>query len=116
MTGAYGASKYALQGLSDALRLELAETGVHVSVVCPGFTKTEFSDAVLDYGASRGRPSGGMSADAVAEVILRCAHRPAAEVVLTGKGRVLCWLERISPRLADWAISRTIPVRLPDLA
>ena len=59
MTGAYGASKYALHGLSDALRVELRGTGVDVAVICPGFTETEFSDKVIDYGVERGRPSSG---------------------------------------------------------
>lgn len=114
MTGAYGASKYALQGFSDALRVELRGTGVEVSVICPGFTKTEFSDKVLDYGVPRGRPrAGAMSADEVADAIFECARRPRAEIVLTGKGRTLAWLQRVSPKLTDWALSRTIPVRLP---
>jgi len=115
MSGAYGASKYALHGLSDALRVELRGTGVEVSVVCPGFTLTEFSDKVVDYGAERGRPtSGAMSAEAVAEVIFDCARNPRPEILLTTKGRTLAWLQRISPRLADWAVARAIPVRLPS--
>ncbi len=114
MTGAYGASKYALHGFSDALRVELGGTGVEVSVVCPGFTKTEFSDKVLDYGVERGRPgAGAMAAEVVADVIFECARRPKAEILLTGKGKTLAWLQRISPKLADWAIGRTINVRLP---
>ena len=114
MTGAYGASKYALHGFSDALRVELRGTGVEVSVVCPGFTKTEFSDKVLDYGVERGRPSAGaMTAEEVADVIFECARRPKTEILLTGKGKTLAWLQRISPKLADWALARTINVRLP---
>lgn len=116
MTGAYGASKYALHGFSDALRVELRGTGVHVSVICPGFTATEFSDKVLDYGAERGRPrSGAMTPEAVADVIFDCVRRPRPEVLLTGKGKTLAWLQRLSPKLTDWALSRAIPVRLPPL-
>lgn len=116
MTGAYAASKYALHGFSDALRVELRGTGVEVSVVCPGFTQTEFSDKVLDYGVERGRPrAGAMSAEEVANVIFDCARRPKPEIVLTGKGRGIAWLQRVSPKLADWAISRAITVRLPQL-
>ena len=88
--------------------------GVEVSVVCPGFTKTEFSDNVLDYGVERGRPgAGAMAAEVVADVIFECARRPEAEILLTGKGKTLAWLQRISPKLADWAVARTINVRLP---
>lgn len=116
MTGAYGASKYALHGLSDALRVELRGSGVEIAVVCPGFTKSEFSDKVIDYGVERGRPrAGAMSAEAVADVIFECARRPRPEILLTGKGRTLAWLQRISPKLADWAIARTVTVRLPEV-
>jgi short-subunit dehydrogenase len=114
MTGAYGASKYAMQGLSDALRVELASSGVRVSVVCPGYTATEFSDKVLDYGAERQRPRGKvMSAEEVAEAIFACARRPRRQVVLTGKGRLVVLLERFAPGVADWLIARAIPVTLP---
>jgi NAD(P)-dependent dehydrogenase (short-subunit alcohol dehydrogenase family) len=43
----YGASKFAVQGLYDALRLELAADGVHVGIVSPGFVDTPLRNAVL---------------------------------------------------------------------
>jgi short-subunit dehydrogenase len=116
MTGAYGATKYALQGLSDALRVELRGTGVAVSVVCPGYTTSEFSDKVIDYGAARARRRGGaMTSEEVADVIFRLARRPKRQVVLTGQGRLLVWLERFAPGVADWVVARAIPVKLPEL-
>ena len=115
MTGAYAATKYALQGLSDALRLELAGTGVRVSVVCPGYTATEFSDRVIHYGALRSRPRGGvMSPEEVAEAIFDCARKPRREIVLTGKGRLLVFLQRFAPGIADWVIGRAVRVELPQ--
>jgi NAD(P)-dependent dehydrogenase (short-subunit alcohol dehydrogenase family) len=44
---AYGASKFAVQGLYEALRRELAPDGVHVGVVSPGFVDTPLRDKVL---------------------------------------------------------------------
>jgi len=115
MTGAYAASKYALQGLSDALRMELAGTGVRVSVVCPGYTATEFGDRVIDHGAVRSRPRGGvMSAEEVAEEIFDCARKPRREIVLTGKGRLVVFLQRFAPAVADWVIGRAVRVELPQ--
>jgi NAD(P)-dependent dehydrogenase (short-subunit alcohol dehydrogenase family) len=49
----YGASKFAVRGLYDSLRLELAADGVHVGVVSPGFVATPLRQRVLD---ARGRP------------------------------------------------------------
>jgi short-subunit dehydrogenase len=43
----YGASKFAIQGLYDSLRLELAADGVHVGVVSPGFVDTPLRERVL---------------------------------------------------------------------
>jgi NAD(P)-dependent dehydrogenase (short-subunit alcohol dehydrogenase family) len=45
--GAYVASKFALEGLSDALRLELAGTGIHVSLIEPGPIRTRFVETAL---------------------------------------------------------------------
>jgi short-subunit dehydrogenase len=115
MTGAYAATKYALQGLSDALRVELAGTGVLVSVVCPGYTATEFSDSVIRYGSARSRPRGGvMSSEEVADVIFDCARKPKREIVLTGRGRLVVFLQRVSPAIADWVIGRAVRVELPQ--
>ena len=49
----YGASKFAVRGLYDSLRLELADDGVHVGVVSPGFVDTPLRERVLD---ASGRP------------------------------------------------------------
>jgi short-subunit dehydrogenase len=47
MAGVYHASKYAVEALSDALRMELAPLGVHVSVIEPGAVRTEFGDVAV---------------------------------------------------------------------
>jgi short-subunit dehydrogenase len=43
----YGASKFAIQGLYESLRLELRREGVHVGIVAPGFVDTPLRDKVL---------------------------------------------------------------------
>lgn len=45
--GAYNASKFALEGLASAMRIELADTDIHVSLIEPGPIKTEFSKHAL---------------------------------------------------------------------
>jgi short-subunit dehydrogenase len=49
LMGAYHASKYALEALSDALRLELEPQGIHVSIIEPGPIRTEFNDRALEW-------------------------------------------------------------------
>jgi len=46
--GAYNASKYALEGLASTMRLELAETNIHVSLIEPGPIATRFSENALE--------------------------------------------------------------------
>src|SRR5205085_11517558 len=43
----YGASKFAIQGLYEALRVELLDSGVHVGVISPGFVDTPLRERVL---------------------------------------------------------------------
>jgi short-subunit dehydrogenase len=47
--GAYCASKFALEALSDAMRMELRGTGIHVSLIEPGPVRTKFLEAVLTH-------------------------------------------------------------------
>jgi short-subunit dehydrogenase len=47
--GAYNASKYAVEGLSDTLRLELKPSGIDVITIEPGPIVSQFRDNVLDY-------------------------------------------------------------------
>jgi short-subunit dehydrogenase len=107
LTGVYCATKFALQALSESLRVELRGTGVEVAVVCPGFTETEFGEATINYGFPRRRPRGmAMSAGAVAEVVYRCARKPRREVVLTATGRALVAVNRFFPGLTDRILTR----------
>src|SRR5262249_39549860 len=47
----YSASKFAVQGFSEALRCEVAKDGIDVLVVCPGLTQTNFSKNMLEQKA-----------------------------------------------------------------
>lgn len=102
---AYVAAKHACVGFTHALRLELAETGIHATVVCPGGVLTDWANVteggamlplfsesrtkIKKISAERGveLPSieGVMSPDQVANKILDCIHNPVAELY-THKG------------------------------
>ncbi|HEY3323262.1 MAG TPA: SDR family NAD(P)-dependent oxidoreductase [Planctomycetota bacterium] len=96
----YCATKFALEALSETLRVELRDERIAVSVVNPGVTQTEFGHA-----AAGTRPDnflqGGMSAEAVARVLLKAARRPRRNVYLTPAGKLGVFLQWISPRLVD---------------
>ena len=100
--GIYAATKFGQIALAESLRLELAETGIHVSVVCPVSTATEFFEQAASRSPLKFGPAGPIySAEQVAAVILRVARRPRPEVMVYPPARLLVILNAISPRLAD---------------
>jgi short-subunit dehydrogenase len=104
----YCASKFAVQGFSEALRAELAKDGVDVLVVCPGLTRTNFGRNML---ASTRRlqadHDSGMAPEVVAKASLKALERRKNEICLTASGRLLDWLNRFFPRVADWVALRS---------
>jgi hypothetical protein len=106
--GAYGASKYALEGLSEALRLELKEAGISVSVVNPGVVKTDFfAQAHGDRPPSYVPPARGMTGEEVARVILKLTRRPRRNVYLTWPCKAGVFLQWLAPSLFDYLIWKT---------
>jgi short-subunit dehydrogenase len=105
---AYCASKFALEGFSESLRVELHDERISVSVVNPGVTQTEFVGA-----ASGKRPSrfinqdGGMTSEAVANVLLSAVRRPRRNRYLTAAGRAGLFTQWLAPTLVDWAMLDT---------
>jgi len=99
---AYCASKWALEGFAEAIRPELRHRGIRVSVVNPGFTESEFGQAMKYRGA---RPVPALErkqpAAEVAREIVSCLGRTRRHVILTGLGRAAVWLHRLAPALLD---------------
>lgn len=103
----YCSSKFALMGFSDALRMELSDSGVSVTVVCPYWVITEFHENERDSQGRRHGPGGRdiytrnmMTADTCARIIIHAAKRRKREVVM-GPGWLASWLKLIAPGLLD---------------
>jgi short-subunit dehydrogenase len=106
----YCATKFALHGFSDALRAELATEGIGVLLVSPSTTRTEFFENLLEQSDGSVRPpSKGVSAATVARQTMRAIRRGRHEIILTPGGKLLVWLDRLLPTLADWLVSRYAP-------
>ncbi len=104
----YCASKFALEGLSEGLRLELSEMGISVSVVNPGVTRTEFFEASPgERPPGYLKSDGGMPPQQVARTILKAVYRPRRNVYLSVSGKAGILLNWLSPRIFDWVIKRT---------
>lgn len=110
---AYCASKHALQGLFSTLRAELKETGVHVMIVCPGFTRTNLQTKALDgKGEFTTHPRRMVGREAspseVAEAIFRGAEKRKNLLVLTPTGKLSYYLFRMLPHLYERWMTRKL--------
>jgi NAD(P)-dependent dehydrogenase (short-subunit alcohol dehydrogenase family) len=102
---AYGTTKFALVGFAEGLRLEVAEAGVSVTVVCPGFVRTNFASASRyknrDFRRFLHEPPSwyGLSKEAVAARVADAiaAHAP---MLVLGPEKVAWWLKRLAPDAA----------------
>ena len=105
----YSASKFAVQGFSEALRAELAKDNVDVLVVCPGLTQTNFSKNMLEQKARLQMDHlRGMTPEAVARATLRSLERGRNEVCLTLQGKLIVFVSRFFPGLADRIARRKV--------
>jgi short-subunit dehydrogenase len=91
----YSASKFALRGMSLSLRRELLGTGVHVSLVSPGYIRTPMTQNAQDGGFPMAEP------EVVARAILGLLERPRAEVIVPWWYQLLIGLERLLPFIGD---------------
>lgn len=110
----YAASKHAMQGFFDSLRMELEGTGVGVLVVSPGPVATAIHHRRLGTDGQRlaredSRPnSGGMSVETCVRLILRAMDRRDREVVMTGGGKLAVLLKPFFPGFVDRQVSRAV--------
>ncbi|HEU4507571.1 MAG TPA: SDR family oxidoreductase [Pyrinomonadaceae bacterium] len=109
--GTYCASKHAVKGYTDALRLELEEEGAPISVT---LIKPSASDTPYTRHAKNLMPVEPMNPppvyapDPVAEAILHCAENPERDVTVGGGGKVLAEAGQLAPRLTDKVIGATM--------
>ena len=115
---AYCASKYALTGMTETLRLELVSKGIHVGIVHPGVIDSDFLERAMFRGdndkavqslqtqMSQALQSGLASQPAeIAEVIWKAVQKEQNEVVV-GVSAIATNLNRLFPSLTQWALSK----------
>ncbi len=115
---AYTASKHAIQGFYEALRTEVMHRGVHVLVVCPGFTGTNIRNQAL---AADGRAQGEsprdegkmMSAAEVAERTFSAMQKRKRDLVLTTQGKLAVFLNKWMPGRMDKIVYKVM-AKEPD--
>jgi NAD(P)-dependent dehydrogenase (short-subunit alcohol dehydrogenase family) len=111
----YSASKHALVGFFDSLRIELAPEGVTVTILCPDFVKSEIRERCfgpdgkpLGPGNSPVREDVVMTAEECARISVRAIARRDREVLMSPRSRVGLWLKLIAPGVVDRIAARAI--------
>jgi NADP-dependent 3-hydroxy acid dehydrogenase YdfG len=100
--GPYSATKFAQVGLAECLRAALEGTGLHVSVVYPISTETEFFTVMTGKSGFATRAHGPkQSPDSVAEAIARAIERPVPEIYPYRFAKGLAVLNAIAPGFCD---------------
>jgi short-subunit dehydrogenase len=110
----YVASKHAMQGFFDTLRVELRGTGVDVLVVSPGFVATDIryhvlgADGNLINASLPNEQQQAMSVEECVNQIVWAMQERKRELVMTRKGRLSQWLKLIAPDLVDRIAARAV--------
>jgi short-subunit dehydrogenase len=112
--GPYATTKFAVAGFTHQLRLELAEDGIHVMLVCPGpITRsdsgTRYEDQAAALPAEIRKPGAGVKIKTLcpeklsAEILIACQKRKN-ELVRPGKAKILFAIAQLSPAWGDWVL------------
>ncbi len=105
----YSASKFALVGLTEALRAEMARYDIDVLLVLPGLTRSDLSRHLLrNEGRMKIAYDKGMPPQDVAAGILRSLRKNRTETVLGWDARWMLRLQRLMPRLIDYLLARRV--------
>ncbi|MFZ9969775.1 MAG: SDR family oxidoreductase [Bacteroidia bacterium] len=109
----YSASKFAMHGFLESLRIENRHTGLHVLIACPGYTASNIRKTALNAQGDTQKESPLnekklMSSEEVAQHIVRAVERRRTHLVLTFQGKMALLINALSSRLADWVAYRVI--------
>ena len=108
----YAASKHAMRGFFDSLRIELMGSGVDVTMIYPGFVDTGIRE---NSAGPDGKPIGHvpvrldmMSVEECARITVAAIEARKREVVMTARGKMGAWLKLIAPGVVDRMAKRVI--------
>ena len=109
----YAASKHAMVGFFDSLRIELADSGVSVTLIYPGFVASEIRKRAMDeHGEPKTvspiREDKAMRPEVAAAKMFRAILNRDRELVMTLRGRLGVWMKLVAPRLVDRIARRVI--------
>ncbi len=116
----YAASKHAVAGFFDTLRIELKDTGVSVTMIYPGFVATDVRKLAMGSdGKSLGKSpldeTGTMTVEKCVNLMIPAIANRKRELVMTLKGKLGLWLKLIAPRLVDRIALKAVMTKNIDI-
>ncbi|TDI91784.1 MAG: SDR family oxidoreductase [Caldithrix sp.] len=114
MVSGYAASKHAMAGFFDSIRMEVEENGVSVTMIYPGFVETEIVQRSIGpdgqaVGGIKKSRAGVMTAAICARMIIEAMAKRDRELVMTTQGKLGLWVKLIAPGLVDRIARKTMP-------
>jgi len=102
----YSASKFAMQGFLETLRIENLKKGLHVLIACPGFTASNIRNTALAkdgsiQGESPLNEGKLMTSEEVARRIIIAIEKHKHRLVLTTQGKLIVFLNKFFPKIID---------------
>jgi short-subunit dehydrogenase len=111
LQGMYSATKHAVKGYTDALRMEVEMENLPVSVtlVKPAAVDTPYTEHARNHlDVAPQNPPPVYAPELVADVILYCAEHPRRDVIVGGGGKMMSLLEKLAPRVTDKVMEKTM--------
>lgn len=107
----YSASKFAMNGFLESLRIENLKNDIHVMIACPGFTASNIRNSARDKkGALQGESPVDerklMPPEVVADKIVNAFYRKKNQLILTFQGKATVWTSKVFSRFVDKMIYR----------
>jgi short-subunit dehydrogenase len=105
----YSATKFAMNAIGKAARVELADTGVHVLTVCPGYVRTDFARHAIrgeEQKVVRPASARGISPERVAHAVLGGYLKRKREVIVPWTMYPVIKLYQLWPGLVEWSMSK----------
>ncbi len=108
----YCATKFALCGMSESLRLEVKRYGIDVLVIFPGRVESKFHERIESYGKlNRKLPPIPMKpAEEVGEFIVKASRNRTREATVFGPGKIGYHLNYWAPKLVDRMLTKRFPI------
>jgi short-subunit dehydrogenase len=102
----YSASKFAMQGFLESLRIEMLHRGVNVLWISPGFVASNIRNTALNASGTHQKEtpldeSKIMSAETCANRILDAIAKRKRSLMMSAQGKLTVWVNRLFPSLAD---------------